>query len=368
MEASYKRASRDAVAARPLNPIGNTGEGKRNEFRKTALGATLMRVLVHFARLCLIVLPVLAPWLSAQAQTWPAKPVRLIVPYSPGGAFDVLGRHLAEKLSQQWSQPVIVENRPGSATIAAAELVARSPADGHTILLTISGTVSINPHLFAKLPYDAEKDLVPVTMLANMPQVLTAPPSLKANTLAELVALARSQAGTINYGSPGIGSQGHLAMEMLKAKAGINLLHVPYKGGPQAVLAAVAGDVQLVIATIPSAQTQIKAGRLKAIAIDGAQRSQRMPDVPTFTEQGYSDVTAYVAIGLFVPAGTPREVVMRINRDAARIVSEPEFRDRQIIANGYELVANSPEEFAAYLRKESEIYAKAIKISGAKIE
>lgn len=366
MKASYKRANRDAVAALPLNPNRNSVKGKRNEFRKTTLGATLMRVLVRLARLYLIVLPGLAPSLPAQAQTWPARPVRLIVPYAPGGAFDVLGRHLAEKLSQQWSQPVIVENRPGSATIAAAELVARSPADGHTILLTISGTLSINPHLFAKLPYDAEKDFAPVTMPVRMPQVLTASVSLKANTLPELIAGAKS--GAINYGSPGIGTQGHLAMEMLKAKAGIDLVHVPYKGGPQAVLAAVAGDVQLVITTIPSAQTQIKAGRLKAIAIDGAQRSPRMPDVPTFTELGYPDVTAYVAIGLFVPAGTPREVVLRINRDSARIVTEPDFRDKQIIANGYELVANSPEEFAAYLRKESEIYAKAIKISGAKIE
>ena len=364
MEASY--ASRDAVAALPLNPNGNTGKDKRNEFRKTSLGATLMRVLVRLARLCLIALPALAPWLPAQAQNWPTKPVRISVPYSPGGGVDVLGRQLAEKLSLQWGQPVIVENRPGSATIAAAELVARSPADGYTILFTISGTISINPHLFAKLPYDAQKDFAPVTMPALMPQVLTASVSLKANTLPELIARAKS--GAINYGSPGIGSQGHLALEMLKAKAGIDLVHVPYKGGPQAVLAAVAGDVQLVITTIPSAQTQIKAGRLKAIAIDGSKRSPRMPDVPTFAELGYPEVSAYVALGLLVPAGAPREVIQRIYRDATRIVTEPDFRDKQIIANGYELVANSPEEFVAYLRKESEIYAKAIKISGAKIE
>lgn len=368
MKASCERASRDAVAARLVNPNGNAGEGKCDHFHEKTIRAPVMRMLVRLARLFLIALPALAPWLPAQAQNWPTRPVRIVVPYSPGGAVDVLGRQLAEKLSLQWGQPVIVENRPGSATIAAAELVARSPADGHTILLTISGTMSINPHLFAKLPYDAEKDFAPVTMPALMPQLLIAHHSLKANTLPELIALARAKSGAINYGSTGIGTQGHLAMEMLKAKAGINLVHVPYKGGPQAVLAAVAGDVQLVIATIPSAQTQIKAGHLKAIAIDGTRRSPRMPEVPTFAELGYPEVSAYVAFGLFLPAGAPREVVSRIYRDAARIVTEPDFRDRQIIANGYELVASSPEEFAAYLRKESESYAKAIKISGAKIE
>jgi tripartite-type tricarboxylate transporter receptor subunit TctC len=305
---------------------------------------------------------------QAQAQTWPARPVRLVIPYSPGGAVDVLGRGLADKLSQQWGQSVFVENRPGSATIAAAELVARAPADGHTLLLTISGTVSINPHLFNKLPYDSDKDFIPVTMLAVMPQVLTAASGFKPNTLPELIALARARPGTINYGSPGIGTQGHLGMEMLKAKAGINLVHVPYKGGPQAVIAAMADEVQLVITTIPSAQTNIKSGRLKAIAIDGAKRSARMPDVPTFTELGYPDVTTYVAFGLFVPAGTPREVVTRLHRDATRIVSEPEFREKHIDANGYELSANSPEQFVAYLRRESELYAQAIKTSGAKID
>jgi tripartite-type tricarboxylate transporter receptor subunit TctC len=320
------------------------------------------------ARIGFILIALLFAWGCAQAQTWPAKAVRLVIPYSPGGAVDVLGRGLADKLTQQWGQSVFVENRPGSATIAAAELVARSPADGYTVLLTISGTVSINPHLFNKLPYDAEKDLVPVTMPALMPQMLTAAPSLKANTLAELIALARARPGTINYGSPGIGTQGHLAIEMLKAKAGINLVHVPYKGGPQAVLAAMADEVQLVITTIPSAQTNIKSGRLKAIAIDGSQRSARMPEVPTFAELGFPDVTAYVAFGLFLPAGAPREVIARLHRDTARIVSEPEFREKQIDANGYELVANSPEQFAAYLRRESELYAQAIRISGAKID
>ncbi len=337
---------------------GPCNRSRQNEFVAPA----------RLARLCLMAFAALAPWHLVQAQSWPAKPVRLVVPFGPGGAVDVLGRQLAEKLSPQWGQPVVVENRPGSATIAAAELVARSAADGHTLLFTGSGTVSINPHLFARLPYDAEKDLVPVTMPALMPQVLTVHPSLKVTTLPEVIALARAKPGTINYGSPGIGTQAHLAMEMLKAKAGVNLVHVPYKGGPQAGIAAVAGEVQLIVSAIPSAQPHLSAGRLKAIAIDGSKRSARMPEVPTFAELGYPEVVAYVAFGLFAPGGTPREVIMRIYRDTARVVADPEFREKYIAASGYEPVGSSPEEFSAYLRKESELYARAIKISGTKID
>jgi len=369
MQASCKkRTSRDGVAARPRNPNGNAREGKRNDFREKTIRATLMHVLGRLASLCLIALPALTPWLPAQAQDWPKKPVRIVVPYGTGGAVDSLGRQLAEKLSLQWGQPVIVENRPGSATVTAAVLVARSPADGYTLLLTADSTMSVNPHLFTKLPYDAQKDFAPVTMLVLSPQLLTAHPSLEANTLPELIALARAKPGAINYGSPGIGSQAHLSTGMLQAAAGIDLVHVPYKGGPQAVTAVIAGEVQLAYSIIATVQSHIKAGRLKAIAIGGNRRSSLLPDVPTFAEMGYPTVGAYTWFGLFLPAGTPREVITRIYRDAARIVTEPDFRDKQIIAKGNEPVANSPEEFAAYLRKESESRGNEVKISGAKAE
>lgn len=180
--------------------------------------------------------------------------------------------------------------------------------------------------------------------------------------------LARAKPGTVNYGSLGIGSQAHLAMEMLKASAGINLVHVPYKGGPQAVFAVIAGEVQLALAAIPTVQPHVKAGRLKAIAIGGAQRPRLMPEVPTFAELGFPEVESHDWFGLLVPAGTPREVIARIHRDVARVVTDPDFRDQQIIAKGFEPIASSPEEFAAYLRKESESYAKAVKVSGAKAE
>lgn len=331
---------------------------------RTMIPGSTMRVLV---RVVLIALAALAPWFPAQAQNWPAKPVRIVAPYPPGGGLDVLGRQLAEKLTLQWGQPVIVENRPGSSTIVGTELVARSPADGYTMLLTGDGTMTINPHLFAKLPYDAQKDFAPVTQLVLVELVLTAHASMP-GTLPELVALARAKPGTINFGSFGSGSDPHLAFEMLKAGAGINLVHVPYKGGPQVVFATVAGEVQLALTNIPTATPHLKAGRVKALAFAGAQRSPFLPEVPTFDELGYPDVDAYAGYSLFAPAGTPHEVIARIHRDAARVLNEPDFRDKNVIAKGYKLVASSPEEFAAYLRKDSESRAKAVKISGAKVD
>lgn len=318
-------------------------------------------------RIVLAALPAtLTPWALAQAQNWPVKPVRMIVPYPPGGGLDVLGRQVADKLSIQWGQPVLVENRPGSSSIVGTELVARSPADGYTILLTGDGTMTINPHLFAKLPYTAQ-DFAPVTQMVLVELVLTAHPSMP-GTLTELVALAKAKPGTINFGSFGSGSDPHLAFEMLKAGAGINLVHVPYKGGPQVVFATVAGEVQLALTNIPTALPHLKAGKIKVLAFAGEQRSPFLPEVPTFDELGYPDVDAYAGYSLFAPVGTPREIVARIQRDSARVLSEPDFRDKNVIAKGYKLVASSPEEFAAYLRKDNESRAKAVKLSGAKAE
>ncbi len=319
------------------------------------------------ARSILMACLVVAPWFSVQAQNWPVKPVRMIAPYPPGGGLDVLGRQLAEKLAQQWGQPVIVENRPGSSTLVGTELVARAPADGYTILLTGDGTMTINPHLFAKLPYDPQKDFTPVTQLVLVELILTAHSSMP-GTLPELVALARAKPGTINYGSFGSGSDPHLAFEMLKSGAKINLVHVAYKGGPQVVFAVVAGEVQLALTNIPTALPHLKAGRIKALAYTGEQRSPALPDVPTLDELGYPDVDGYAGYSLFAPTGTPREVVARIQRDSARVLSDPDFRDKNVIAKGYKLVASSPEEFAAYLRKDNESRARAVKVSGAKAE
>jgi tripartite-type tricarboxylate transporter receptor subunit TctC len=304
----------------------------------------------------------------AAAQGWPSKPVRMVVAYPPGGGIDVLGRQLAEKLTPLWSQPVVVENKPGANTILATDAVAKAPPDGLTILLTTDATFSINPHLYAKLPFDPQHDFVPVTMLVLLQQLLVANPSLPANTLPELIRLAKEKPGSINYASYGSGSQPHLSGEMLKYKAGIDLVHIPYKGISLAVPAVMAGEVQLTFAGIATSMPQLKAGRIKPIAIGGAKRSPLLPEVPTFAELGFPEVETHAWFGLFLPAGSPRDAVERIYRDTKNIVEEPQFRQKQLIDKGYEVVASSPQEFAAYIRTDSASRARAVKISGAKAE
>ncbi|MET0681144.1 MAG: tripartite tricarboxylate transporter substrate binding protein [Burkholderiales bacterium] len=304
---------------------------------------------------------------GAIAQTYPVRQVRIVVAYPPGGGIDVLARQLADRLGQQWAQPVLVENRPGGSTIPATELVARSPADAHTILLTTDSTFSINPHLFAKLPY-SDRDFTPVTQLILLQQLLLAHPSVPAKNLAELVALARAKPGALNYGSYGSGSQPHLAAETLKSKAGVDIVHVPYKGIGFAVPAAIAGEVQLTFSGIASSQAHVKAGRLNALAIGGPARSPLMSDVPTFAEQGYPEVETHAWFGLFVPAGSPRPAVDRIQRDLAAILNDSAFRDREIVGKGYDLVASTPEAFAAYLVRDREARGQAVKLSGARAE
>src|SRR3954467_1288720 len=232
---------------------------------------------------------------AAAAQT---KPVRMVNAYPPGGGIDVMGRQIAEKLTAMWGQPVVVENRPGANTILATEAVAHAAPDGNTMLLTTDATFSINPHLYAKLPYDAERDFIPVTMLVLLQQLLVANPSLPANTLADLIRLAKEKPGRINYASYGSGRQPHLSGEMLKYKAGIDLVHVPYKGISLAVPAVMAGEVQLTFAGIATSMPQLKAGRIKALAIGGPKRSPLLPQVPTFTELGYPEVETHAWFGL----------------------------------------------------------------------
>jgi tripartite-type tricarboxylate transporter receptor subunit TctC len=300
------------------------------------------------------------------AHAWPTKPVRIVVAYPPGGGIDVLARQLADKLTPAWGQAVVVENKPGANTIVAADAVAKS--DNHTILMTTDATFSINPHLYAKLPYDAQRDFIPVTMLVLLHQLLVAHPSLPANTLDELIKLAKSKPGSINYASYGSGSQPHLAGEMLKNKAGIDLVHVPYKGISLAVPAVIAGEVQLTFAGIATSMPQLKAGRIKALATGGAQRSPLLPQVPTFAELGFPEVETHAWFGLFLPAGSPREAVMRIHQDTRKILDESDFRQKQLVEKGYEVVGSAPGEFVNYLKKDGESRARAVRISGAKAE
>jgi tripartite-type tricarboxylate transporter receptor subunit TctC len=305
---------------------------------------------------------------AAHAQSWPSKPVRLVVAYPPGGGIDVMARQIAEKLTTQWKQPVVVENRPGANTIVATEAVAKAAPDGYTLLMTTDATFSINPHLYAKLPFDTQRDFIPVTMLVLLQQLLVAHPSMPFNTLNELIKAAKAKPGSINYASYGSGSQPHLAGEMLKYKAGIDLVHVPYKGISLAVPAVMAGEVQLTFSGIASSIGPLKAGRIKAIAIGGRQRSPLLPEVPTFAELGYPEVETHAWFGLFLPANSPQSVVQKIFVDVKASLDDPEFRQKQLIDKGYEVVGSSPDEFVSYMKKDLENRGRAVKISGAKAE
>ncbi len=324
-----------------------------------------MKLLTTLFALCALFAGASGP---AQAQPYPAKPVRIIVPYPAGGGIDVLSRLVGARLAQRFNQPVVIENKPGAGTIVAAESVARAAPDGHTLMVTTDATISINPHLYAKLPYDPVKDFAPITQLVFLNQLLVANAALPVSNLKELIAYARAQPGKLNYASYGIGSQPHLAMEIFKNQSGTDIVHVPYKGIPQAVPAAIAGEVQLTFSGAASAQAHIKAGRLKALAIGGAARLPLMPEVPTFAEQGFADVPANAWFGLFAPAGTPREVIATLHAEVTRVLRDPDFLQKEIAAKGYELVASTPEEFAAFLAADTRRNAQAVKISGARAE
>lgn len=306
--------------------------------------------------------------LAQSPAAYPSKAIRIVVPYSAGGGIDVLSRVIGERLSRRLGQPVLIDNKPGAGTILAAEFVARAPADGYTLMVTSDSTLTINQHLYTKLPYDPVKDFTPITQLVLLNQLLLANPAVPANNLKELAAYVKVNPGKLNYASYGSGSQPHLAMEMLKVQTGMDIVHVPYKGIPQAVPAALAGEVQLTFSGAASSQAFIKAGKLKALAVGGKSRMALLPDVPTFAESGFPDVPANAWFGLFAPAGTPPDIIMRLHAEVTRIMKEPEFIQKEIIEKSYELVASTPQAFAEFLVTDSLRNARAVKISGAKVE
>ncbi|MFN0160602.1 MAG: Bug family tripartite tricarboxylate transporter substrate binding protein [Burkholderiales bacterium] len=308
------------------------------------------------------------PGAVAHAQTWPAKPMRIVVPYPAGGGIDIMSRLIAQRLAQSSKQPVVVENKPGAGTLVAAETVARAAPDGTTLMITTDATITINPYLYTKLPYDPARDFIAVTQLVLLNQLLLGNAGLAPANLRELIAHAKSNPGKLNYASYGVGSQPHLAMEILKSQAGIDIVHVPYKGIPQAVPAAIAGEVQLTFSGAASSMAHLRSGKLKAYAIGGAKRLSLVPEVPTFAEQGFPDVPANAWFGLFVPTGTPREIVLSLHGEVTRLMRDPEFLQKEVIAKGYELVAGTPEEFAAFLVQDNRRNANAVRISGARAD
>jgi tripartite-type tricarboxylate transporter receptor subunit TctC len=304
---------------------------------------------------------------GAQAQNYPTRPIRFIVPIAAGGGADLVARVIAERLSRNLGQQVVVENRAGGGTVIGAELVARSPADGYTWLLGTATSHAINASLVKKLPYDPVKDFAPIALVAVLPQIIVIHPALPAANLTDFIALAKKRPGEILFGSPGNGSNNQLGAEMLNIVAGIKTLHVPYKGAGPAITDLLAGHLQFMFTTIPPALPQVKAGRLRALAVAGAKRSALLPELPTTAEQGARGVEAASWNGILLPAGAPRDIITRLHAEISVVMKQPEVIER-LAGAGVEAAMMSPEEFAAYIESETARYAKVVKSSGARVD
>jgi len=305
---------------------------------------------------------------SAAAQTFPARVVRVIVPFPPGGGIDILLRTLAPELTTKWGQPVIVENRAGAGSNIGAEAVAKSAPDGHTLLATVNQTFTSNRFLYKSLPYDPERSFAPITLILQSDHFLLAHPSLPAKDVRELVALAKRQPGKLNYGSFGNGSQPHLIYETLNKREGLDLLHVPYKGISPNITALIAGEVQLATGSAAVASELLKSGRVKALAIAGKRRAGQFPNVPTTAEEGYPYLLASIWYGLFAPAGTPPAIVEKIGNDVRAILKTPAFTEKHITGRGLDLVASSAGELAATIKEETATVGEMIRAAGVQPE
>jgi tripartite-type tricarboxylate transporter receptor subunit TctC len=304
---------------------------------------------------------------QAAAQSYPAKPVRLIVPYPPGGGNDTLGRIFAAKLGERMGQPFVVENRPGAGAMIGTEAAARSAPDGYTILLSSIATHALSPNLYTRVPYHPVKDFAPITLLGIAPTVLVINPDVPAKSVQELITLAKSKPGALAYASGGNGTPPHINAEVFKSVAGVDLLHVAYKGGGPALTDLIAGRVQVMLDTAASAMPHVRAGKLRALALSAPKRSAEYPDLPTFAEAGLPAYDTNAWYSMHAPAGTPPEVVRRLNGELVAILKDPDIlaRFRQLST---EPVGSSPEEFAAFVSAELEKYARVIKAAGIKLE
>jgi tripartite-type tricarboxylate transporter receptor subunit TctC len=299
--------------------------------------------------------------------SYPSKPVRIIVGFPPGQATDIIARVVAEKLTARLGQSFYIDNKPGAAGIIGTELTIKSPPDGYTLLFSSSGPLAVNPGLYAKLPYDPVRDLQPITVAANVPLFLVVHPSVNATNVRELIALAKAQPGRLNYASGGSGVTNHLAMEMFKSAAGVDLVHVPYKGGPPAVADLIGGQVSLMFETGPGILPHVKSGKLRALGLGSDKRSAAMPELPTVSEQGLPGFDGKAWVAFVAPAGVPRPIVDKLNAETVAILALQDVRER-LLALGAEPAATTPDEFAAYLKSEIAKWGKAVKDSGAKVE
>ena len=305
---------------------------------------------------------------AAGAQQFPSKQIRFIVPYPPGSGTDIVARILGHKMTEAWGQQVLVDNRPGAGAIIGVEAVARAPADGYTIGIADNGPLAINPALYPKLPYSTQRDFAQITLVANLPFIIVVHPSVPANTTAELVALAKSRPGQLNYASVGNGSAVHLAMELLKSRAGINLTHVPYKGSAPALQVVLSGEAQVMFVNLLSSMQLVKAGKLRALATGTPRRLKTLPDLPTVAESGVPGYEYQAWFGVVAPAGTPPAIVARLSNELRRIIALPEIHDRLANEGGLEPIGSTAEAFAAMLPGEIERWGRLVRETGARVD
>lgn len=301
----------------------------------------------------------LAVCASVGAQNYPDKPIKVVVPFPPGGVVDITARALGQKMSGSMGQPIVIENRAGAGGSIGAALVAKAPADGYTVLMAFD-THAVNPHIYKGLQYDIFKDFTPVSLVGRIPLVFLAHKSFPANTIPELVKMAKEKPGSLTYGSVGAGSSGHLAAEQFKLLAGVDMLHVPYKGGAPALTAVMGEQVSLIVFAAGAGVPHMRAGKVKGLAVTGKQRSPAMPDVPTMAEAGYPQLDSGAWIGMVAPAGTPAAVVSRLQQEIAKAVKDADV-SAKLASSAVELVGSSPEEFGAFQRSEHEKWGKVIR-------
>jgi tripartite-type tricarboxylate transporter receptor subunit TctC len=301
------------------------------------------------------------------AAEYPVRPVRFVLGFAPGGASDTMARIIGAKLAEGLGQPIVIDNRPGAGGNIAAEIVARSQPDGYTMLLGNNGILAVNISLYSKIGFHPVKDFEPVVLVASQPNILAVHPAVPAKSVKELIALARAKPGAMNYASPGGGTTGHLAAELFKRMAGVDMAIVSYKGGGPAVAAVLSGECQFIFATSLSVQPHIKAGRVRALAVTTPQRSPSFPDLPTVAEAGVPGFEAVTWHGVVVPARTPQAVVKRLNVEFNRLLQQPDTRER-LTALGSEIIGGEPKELANYVKREIPVWAKVIKESGARVD
>jgi len=322
--------------------------------------------MIRWSVLTCVALAAAGPVGLALAQGYPGKPIRIVVPFPPGGGTDIVARILTQKLSESFGANFVIDNRAGAGGSIGTEMVAKAPPDGYTLGI-VSGSHAINPSLYSKLPFDAVRDFAPVTMLVSGPGLLVVHPSLPVKTVKELIALAKGKPGQLNYASAGNGTPPHLAGELFKSMAGVDMVHVPYKGNTPAFVDLISGQVSLSFPTIPSALPHVQAGRLRALAVTSRKRSAVMPQLPTIAESGLPGYDTSSWFGMLAPAGTPREIVRKLQQESAKVLQLRDVREK-LLSQGLEPVGSTPEEFAATIESEIAKWAKVVKASGARVE